>query len=210
VRDLRLVEVGRGQKKLKIDDEEVFNSRSRAKKLKNMVEEGAHSRGQLCGQSTKQDQDLRTGKNESRGEGSRGINLLRDADEEAVDDVEEELEQELQGGEEVVKGMKEKPFGCSGCSKKFALKHHLQLHTANKHQAERPFKCKVTGCSKDFGSKQSLNIHMAFVHLAKKDFQVQGWQVWESFWKQATTGKPPALCRSWEGEAELPISHVCC
>ena len=159
---------------------EVFNSRSRAKKLKNIEEEGANPRivknvaveNQLCGQSTKQ--DLRTGKNESRGEeigeGSRGINLLRDADEEAVDDVEEELEQELQGDEEVVKGMKEKPFRCSVCSKMFASKYHLQLHTVNKHQAERPFKCKVTGCSKEFGSKLCLGQHMAVVHIAKETF----------------------------------------
>ena len=95
--------------------------------------------------------------------GARGINFLRDADEEAVDDVEEEVEEEVQHDEnselvdadaresEVEEGMEQrKAFRLGGkgklipcdqpdCIKKFTQASTLNRHIKVVHKKIKPF-----------------------------------------------------------------------
>ncbi|XP_068189775.1 uncharacterized protein [Antennarius striatus] len=53
--------------------------------------------------------------------------------------------------------MKEQPFPCSYCGKRFSLKGNLNRHIRD-HTGERPFPC--TGCDKSFKDSGSLTAHM--------------------------------------------------
>ncbi|XP_039977900.1 zinc finger protein 184-like [Xiphias gladius] len=75
---------------------------------------------------------------------------------------------EAQSGIEIVKNseapdtdigssMKERPFPCSYCGKRFSLKGNLNRHIRD-HTGERPFPC--TGCDKSFKDSGSLTAHM--------------------------------------------------
>ncbi|XP_047200144.1 zinc finger protein 391-like [Hippoglossus stenolepis] len=53
--------------------------------------------------------------------------------------------------------VKERPFPCSYCGKRFSLKGNLNRHIRD-HTGERPFPC--TGCDKSFKDSGSLTAHM--------------------------------------------------
>ena len=129
------------------------------------------------------------------GQGIRGINLLRDADEEAVDDVEEEAV-EVQHDEDGglvdadaresengahVKGIKkvisiegkEKVYACDqpDCTKTFTRASILKRHIKVVHKKERMHTCKQKGCLKKFGAKQNLDRHADAVHKKERPFK---------------------------------------
>ena len=130
----------------------------------------------LIGQSAKNENILACpGKDEARdeeiGQGARGFNLLRDADEEEVDDVEEELEQEVQDGEEVgslVAGARGPPE-----EKKSGSKADLDHQSSSVNLNQKPFKCTAPGCSKRFGRKYCLTSHTANIHLEERIFKCE-------------------------------------
>ncbi|XP_068431436.1 uncharacterized protein [Clinocottus analis] len=64
------------------------------------------------------------------------------------------------------KCVKEKPFSCSVCGRKFALAHHMTQHMAG-HTGEKPYSCSF--CSKGFLRLSNLKRHMA-VHTGEKMF----------------------------------------
>ena len=55
----------------------------------------------------------------------------------------------------------EKPYVCSNCDKRFALKQHLQRHQAT-HSDERNFKCEICPDERYFKTKVQLSNHMVF------------------------------------------------
>ncbi|XP_040909624.1 uncharacterized protein LOC121192125 [Toxotes jaculatrix] len=58
---------------------------------------------------------------------------------------------------DVGSSVKERPFPCSYCGKRFSLKGNLNRHIRD-HTGERPFPC--TGCEKSFKDSGSLTAHM--------------------------------------------------
>ena len=79
--------------------------------------------------------------------------MLRDVDEEAVDDVEEEFEQGVQDDEEVEMLVADARWSEE---EKSGSERDLDCHLKRK-----PFKCSVSDCNNRFGSKAHLANHTA-------------------------------------------------
>ena len=60
----------------------------------------------------------------------------------------------------------EKPYVCSTCDKRFALKQTLQRHEAT-HCDERNFKCNICPDDRSFKTKTALNNHKRFHYEPK-------------------------------------------
>ncbi|XP_025836172.1 protein krueppel-like isoform X2 [Agrilus planipennis] len=62
-----------------------------------------------------------------------------------------------------------RPFECSTCSKRFAIKWQLTSHL-RVHTGEKPYECLV--CQKRFPEKYRLDLHMR-VHAEEKQFKCE-------------------------------------
>jgi len=167
----------KGAKKLRVVEQEAFNTRRRAKELKAVGKEADQPESvenvavndPLRSRRTKQDLGTR-GKDEEVGQGARGVHFLRDADEEEVDDVEEELEQEVQDDEEVgllvagARGPEEKKSGS-----KADLDSQTSSSSVNPNR--KPFKCTAPGCTKRFGRESRLKSHTSNIYLRRLDLR---------------------------------------
>jgi len=121
--------------------------------------------------------------------------ILRDVDEEAVDDVEHEADQQVQvlldsiinGSVSTDKELDDETTSTQvvdqdsneGCVKKaLSKKRSLKMkgyddnnHVNVVHLKKKPFSCKVNGCEARFGSKKNMNRHVDTVHLKKRPFK---------------------------------------
>ena len=61
---------------------------------------------------------------------------------------------------------KQKPYGCSLCTKSFSSKRDLKIHM-RVHTGEKPFSC--SQCTKSFVAKNDLKKHLR-VHTSEKPF----------------------------------------
>ena len=124
------------------------------------------------------------------GLGRETSSILRDVDEEAVDDVEHEADQQVQVlldsnnngsvstdnelDEETTSTQVQDQDSNEGCVKKaLSKKRSLKMkgYDDNNHvKKKRPFSCKVDGCGAKFGSKTELDRHVDEVHLKKRPF----------------------------------------
>jgi len=162
---------GRSQrpaKKLKVVEKLAVNPRSEYPVGNVAIEDGQSDK------TTQQDLVGTSGKDEASSEevcqGAGGVNLLRDADEEAVDDVEAESEQEVQHGEdgglvdadtteyEIVEGVEQTHKEPEGNKK----------NTKRTVGKERRVPCDQPDCTKTFRWPLNLKHHINVVH--KKSF----------------------------------------
>ena len=116
------------------------------------------------------------------GHGRETSSMLRDVDEEAVDDVEQETDQEVhlpldcnenglattdnELAEETTSTQLEVQDSSEGCVKKAQLK--------KRSLSGRSFSCQEGGRLRKFPSMSQLNAHAAFVHLKKTTFFMSG------------------------------------
>ncbi|XP_040578528.1 uncharacterized protein [Lepeophtheirus salmonis] len=64
-----------------------------------------------------------------------------------------------------------KPWVCSVCSKRFAMKRGLTVHVDTIHENSKRFECHL--CSRVFNQKGNLNNHIKVSHEGSKDYQCE-------------------------------------
>ncbi|XP_034051341.1 oocyte zinc finger protein XlCOF6.1-like [Thalassophryne amazonica] len=95
--------------------------------------------------------------------------------------------------------MREKPFICSECGKRFGHKGHFQLHMRC-HTGEKPFSCSV--CGTRFPRRENLVRHMRF-HSGEKPFGCL-------FCKKVFTRSDHAVTHMRTHTGEKPFSCTVC
>eukprot|EP00096_Caligus_rogercresseyi_P004574 TRINITY_DN1891_c0_g1_i1.p1 TRINITY_DN1891_c0_g1~~TRINITY_DN1891_c0_g1_i1.p1 ORF type:complete len:568 (-),score=221.62 TRINITY_DN1891_c0_g1_i1:924-2627(-) len=68
-------------------------------------------------------------------------------------------------------GSEFKPWGCSQCSKRFAMKRGLTVHVDTIHENSKRFECYL--CPRVFNQKGNLNNHIRVSHEGSKDYQCE-------------------------------------
>jgi uncharacterized Zn-finger protein len=61
---------------------------------------------------------------------------------------------------------KQKPYGCSLCTKSFSSKQELKIHM-RVHTGEKPYSC--SQCSKSFAHSSALQVHLR-IHSGEKPY----------------------------------------